>query len=35
MKQTIHNILGIFREEAASNRDLGDKFQHLIVGYAK
>jgi len=35
MKRTIHNILGIFREKAVSDRDLGDKFQRLIVGYAK
>ena len=33
MKQTIHNILEIFREEAASNRDLGDKFERLIAAY--
>jgi len=33
MKQTIHDILEIFREEAASNRDLGDKFERLIAAY--
>jgi phage baseplate assembly protein W len=31
MKQTIQDILEIFREEAASNRDLGDKFERLIT----
>ena len=30
MKQTIHDILEIFREEAARNRELGDKFERLI-----
>lgn len=33
MKQTIHDILGIFRDEAASNRDLGDKFERLIAAF--
>jgi len=34
-KQSIHNILEYFREEAANNRDLGDKFERLIVSYLK
>ena len=33
MKQTIHDILKFFREEAASNRDLGDKFERLIAAF--
>ncbi len=33
MKQTIHNILEYFREEARNNRDLGDKFERLIAAY--
>jgi len=33
MKQTIQDILEIFRAEAASNRDLGDKFERLIAAY--
>ena len=33
MKQTIQDILEIFREEAASNRDLGDKFERLIASF--
>jgi predicted helicase len=33
MTQTIHDILEIFREEAANNRDLGDKFERLIAAY--
>jgi len=33
MKQTIHDILKFFREEAANNRDLGDKFERLIAAY--
>ena len=32
-KQTIHDILEIFREEAASKRDLGDKFEKLIASF--
>jgi predicted helicase len=32
-KQTIHDILKFFREEAASKRDLGDKFERLIAAY--
>ena len=32
-KQTIHDILEIFREEAASKRDLGDKFEKLIANF--
>ena len=31
--QTIHSILGQFREEARSNRDLGDRFERLICRY--
>jgi predicted helicase len=31
MSQTIHDILNYFREEAANNRDLGDKFERLIA----
>ena len=33
MKQTIHDILEVFREEAANNRDLGDKFERLVASY--
>jgi predicted helicase len=33
MKQTIHDILECFREEARNNRDLGDKFERLIAAY--
>ena len=33
MRQTIHTILDQFREEASSNRDLGDRFEHLICRY--
>jgi predicted helicase len=32
---TIHDILEEFREDATSNRDLGDKFEQLIVAYLK
>jgi predicted helicase len=32
-KQTIHDILEYFREEARNNRDLGDKFERLIAAY--
>ncbi len=32
-KQTVHDILNYFREEAANNRDLGDKFERLIAAY--
>ena len=32
-KNTIHTILDQFREEATSNRDLGDRFERLIVQY--
>jgi predicted helicase len=32
-KQTIHTILAYFREEALSNRDLGDRFERLICRY--
>ncbi len=32
-KQTIHTILEQFREEATSNRDLGDRFERLICRY--
>jgi hypothetical protein len=31
MKQTIEDILEIFRAEAARNHDLGDKFERLIA----
>ena len=31
--QTIHTILEAFREEASSNRDLGDRFERLICRY--
>ncbi len=30
MKQTIHTILASFREDLASNRELGDRFERLI-----
>ncbi len=33
MKQTIHPILAQFREDASSNRDLGDRFERLICRY--
>jgi predicted helicase len=33
--QTIHTILAQFREEASSNRDLGDRFERLICAYFK
>lgn len=33
MKQTIHDILAIFHEEARSKRDLGDKFERLIASF--
>jgi len=33
MKQTIHDILAIFREESDNNRDLGDKFERLIAAF--
>lgn len=33
--QTIHTILAQFREEASSNRDLGDRFERLICAYLK
>ena len=33
VKQTIHTILAQFREEATSNRDLGDRFERLICRY--
>lgn len=33
MKHTIHTILDQFREEATSNRDLGDRFERLICRY--
>ena len=33
MKQTIHDILEYFREEARNNRDLGDKFERLIAAH--
>jgi len=32
---TIHDILAEFRQAASSNRDLGDKFERLIVAYLK
>ncbi len=32
-QQTIHTILDQFRAEAASNRDLGDRFERLICRY--
>ena len=32
-KQSIHDILEFFREEARNNRDLGDKFERLIAAY--
>ena len=35
MTTTIHSILEEFREAATSNRDLGDKFERLIVAYLK
>ena len=33
MKQTIKDSLEYFRQEAASNRDLGDKFERLVLSY--
>jgi len=32
-KHTIHTVLEQFREEATSNRDLGDRFERLICRY--
>ncbi|MEB3191136.1 MAG: DEAD/DEAH box helicase [Snowella sp.] len=32
---TIHTILEEFRDAATSNRDLGDKFERLVVAYLK
>ena len=32
---TIHDILEEFRQDASSNRDLGDKFERLIAAYLK
>jgi len=32
-KQSIHDVLDFFREEATSNRDLGDRFERLICRY--
>ena len=34
-KQSIHDILEYFRKDALNNRDLGDKFERLIVSYFK
>ena len=31
--RTIHHILAQFRDEATSNRDLGDRFERLICRY--
>jgi hypothetical protein len=33
MKQTIHDILEISREDANNKRDLGDKFERLIASF--
>jgi hypothetical protein len=33
MKQTIQDILGSFRQEAANNRDVGDKFERLVAAF--
>jgi predicted helicase len=33
MKQTLHDILSHFREDAAHNRDLGDRFERLVVAF--
>lgn len=35
MAITLHTILEEFRQEKASNRDLGDKFERLMVSYFK
>ncbi|MGH7437881.1 MAG: restriction endonuclease, partial [Polyangiaceae bacterium] len=35
MAQTIHTILAEFRELATSKRDLGDRFERLIVAYLR
>jgi predicted helicase len=32
---TIHEILAEFREDARNNRDLGDRFERLVVGFLK
>ena len=32
---TIHTILEEFRDAATSKRDLGDKFERLVVAYLK
>lgn len=34
-KQSLNDLLENFREEAANNRDLGDKFERLIACYLK
>lgn len=33
MPAPIHDVLARFRDEAASNRDLGERFEHLICRY--
>lgn len=35
MTVTIHHILEQFRQEATSTRDLGDKFENLILAYLR
>ena len=32
---TIHDVLAVFREEASSKRDLGDRFERLICAYLR
>ena len=32
-RATIHTVLAQFREEATSNRDLGDRFERLLCRY--
>ena len=32
-KHSIHSILAYFRQEASSNRDLGDRFERLVCRY--
>ncbi len=32
---TLHNLLDEFRGKATSTRDLGDKFEHLVLNYLK
>ena len=35
MTVSIHNILDQFRQDASSTRDLGDKFEYLVLAYLR